>query len=325
MRNVEADALAGPLLAERARRAGTVYSLAYGDQPALICELVDGARACGFEVMAAGKGTRYLPAYHAVTPDPVWEHYGIVPARAAAAGMNARMFNSFLDGARSAIGMAAVASATGLAPSPDGLAFPTCGVADLASVLAPREFGGMLHHAGTVEVVSSLQRDARPVAGDLRGGVYVTFRVPADYAARRFGEYGLMTDPSGRVSALYRPFHLIGLELGIPVASVALHGEPTGAPAGFCADAVATAKRDLGPGERLDGEGGCTAWVPAADSPASGALPIGLEQDAAVLRPVPAGRPILWSDVAVDETQPAVRLRREMEQRFAPPCAAPAR
>ena len=61
MVNVEADVLAGPALAARARAAGVVYSMAYGDQPALVAELVDWARAAGFEVIAAGKGTKYLP------------------------------------------------------------------------------------------------------------------------------------------------------------------------------------------------------------------------------------------------------------------------
>jgi len=74
MVNVEADVLAGPLLADEARRKGVVYSLAYGDQPALTCELVDWAHACGFGIAAAGKGTKYLPAYHQVTPDERWSH-----------------------------------------------------------------------------------------------------------------------------------------------------------------------------------------------------------------------------------------------------------
>ena len=118
MVNVEADALAGPLLAQRAREAGIVYSLAYGDQPALICEMVDWCRAAGFEVVAAGKGTKYLPAYHASTPDTVWPHYGFTPETVAAGDFNAQMFNSFLDGTKSAIEMAAVANATGLTPAP---------------------------------------------------------------------------------------------------------------------------------------------------------------------------------------------------------------
>jgi predicted homoserine dehydrogenase-like protein len=320
MVNVEADALAGPLLARRARAAGIVYSLAYGDQPALICEMVDWCRAAGFEVVAAGKGTKYLPAYHASTPATVWPHYGFTPEDVAAGDFNAQMFNSFLDGTKSAIEMAAVANATGLTPAPDGLAFPPCGVDDLPRVLRPRDEGGQLHHAGQVEVVSSLERDGRPVFRDLRWGVYVTFRAGAsagaDYVHRSFREYGFATDPSGRYSALYRPSHAIGLELGISVASVGLRGEPTGQPIAWHADVVATAKRDLAAGEALDGEGGYTVYgtlKPAAASRAQYGLPLGLAHGVTLRRAVPANRQLCWDDVTCDEADPAIAFRREME------------
>src|SRR5574338_690686 len=206
MVNVEADALAGPLLAQRARDAGVVYSLAYGDQPALICEMVDWARAAGFEVIGAGKGTKYLPEYHASTPATVWPHSGFTPEMVAAGDFNAQMFNSFLDGTKSAIEMAAVANATGLAPASEGLGFPPCGADDLPRVLKPREAGGVLHHRGQVEVVSSLERDGGPIARDLRWGVYVTFAAGSDYVRRCFAEYGLVTDESGEYAAMYKPY-----------------------------------------------------------------------------------------------------------------------
>jgi predicted homoserine dehydrogenase-like protein len=325
MVNVEADALAGPLLAAKAQKAGVVYSLAYGDQPALIAEQVDWARASGFDVVAAGKGTKYLPLYHQSTPETVWPHYGIMPEQARLGGMNPQMFNSFLDGTKSAIEMAAVANATGLAPAPGGLSFPPCGVDDLPSVLRPKSDGGVLDHKGQVEVISSLERDGKPVFRDLRWGVYVVFEAPSDYVKRCFAEYGLVTDPSGRYSALYKPFHLIGLELGISVASAGLRGEATGAPTGFRGDAVATAKRDLREGEVLDGEGGFTVWgklMPAADSLRTGGLPIGLAHHVKLRRNVKAGASLTWSDVAVDEASEAVRIRREMETLFRDKAAA---
>ena len=319
MVNVEADVLAGPLLARRAREAGVVYSLAYGDQPALIAEQVDWARACGLEVVAAGKGTKYLPAYHASTPDTVWEHYGLSPEQARQGGMNPQMFNSFLDGTKSAIEMAAVANATGLDPAPDGLGFPACGVDDLPRVLRPASEGGLLHHKGQVEVVSSLERDGRPVFRDLRWGVYVVFEAPSDYVQRCFAEYGLVTDPSGRYSALYRPSHLIGLELGISVASVGLRGEPTGQPVEWRGDVAAVAKRELEPGEMLDGEGGFTVWgrlLPAAESLRRGALPIGLAHSVQVTRAVRSGEILSYDDVAIDESAEYVAVRRQMEEAF---------
>ena len=328
MVNVEADALAGPLLAQRAKEAGIVYSLAYGDQPALICELVDWARTAGFTVIAAGKGTKYLPAYHASTPKTVWGHYGFSDEMVAKGDFNAQMFNSFLDGTKSGIEMAAVANATGLTPAPEGLAFPACGVDDLPRLLKPRTAGGVLHHAGQVEVISSLERDGRPVFRDLRWGVYVTFSAEHEYVRRCFQEYGIITDPSGEYASMYKPSHLIGLELGISVASAAVRGEATGAATGWRGDCVATAKRALRAGEVLDGEGGYTVWgklMTAADSAAKRALPIGLAHKVKLKRDLAEGTVVSWDDVEFDATSEAVKIRREMETSFGSAAASEAR
>ena len=327
MVNVEADVLAGPLLAERFRAAGLVYSMAYGDQPALTAEMVDWARAAGFGVVAAGKGTKYLPEYHAVTPDEVWRHYGLSAEEAAAAGMNSQMFNSFLDGTKSAIEMAAIANACGLDAPEDGLLFPPAGVDDLHRVLRPEALGGVLAREGMVEVVSSLHRDGSPVARDLRWGVYVVLKAPGDYAAACFRQYGLPTDETGQYAAMYKPFHLIGMELGISVLSAALRGEPTGQAQQWRADAVAVAKRDLAPGEVLDGEGGYTVWgrlMPAPRSQALGALPIGLASGVTVKRAVRKGEVLCKADVTLDPASPALRLRREMEEGLAAAPGTPA-
>ncbi|MEZ5100158.1 MAG: flagellar biosynthesis protein FlgA [Thermoleophilia bacterium] len=315
---VEADALLGPILGERARAAGVVHTYASGDQPALICELVDWARVNGLEVVSAGKGTKYLPAYHVSTPATVWGHYGIDPAHAAAHGLNPVMFNSFLDGTKSAIEMAAVANATGLVPQEDGLRFPPSSAERLASVCIPEEAGGLLGRRGTVEVVSSLERDGTEIDGDLRWGVYVVFAAPSDFVRDRFLEYGLAVDPTGRFAALWRPHHLIGLELGTSVARAALRGEASGSPDAFHADVVAVAKRSLRTGETLDGEGGEHVWGrlrPAARSLAGAELPIGLAHGVRLVRDVPADSTLTYADVALDETDEVVRLRRELERR----------
>jgi predicted homoserine dehydrogenase-like protein len=321
MVNVEADVLAGPLLARRAAAAGVVYSMAYGDQPALVCEMVDTIRAMGLPVVAAGKGTKYLPRYHESTPETVWGFYGLTPEQAKAGGMNPQMFNSFLDGTKSAIEMAAIANATGLLPPEDGLLFPPCGVQDLAHVLRPAAEGGLLPRKGMVEVVSSLERDARPVVGDLRWGVYAVFEGETDYIRRCFSEYGVKTDETGRYAALWRPYHLIGLELGVSVASAALRREPTGCSEAWRGDVAATAKRDLRAGEILDGEGGAMVWgkcIPAARALRENTLPIGLAHSVRLLRDVPKGAALRQSDVALDGTLEAVRLRRAMEQEARP-------
>ena len=318
---VEADAFCGPLLARRAAEAGVVYSLAFGDQPALICDLVDWARTCGFPVVAAGRGHKWLPHFARSTPDTVWGHYGLTPEQAERGGLNPKMFNSFLDGSKPAIECAAVANATGLAVPSAGLQYPPASVDRIPEVTRPVSEGGVLERKGVVEVISSLERDGTPIPYDIRMGVWVTVEGETDYVRHCFEEYGARTDASGRYFTLYKRWHLIGLEVGWSVASVALRGEATGAAAGWVADVVATAKRDLAPGERLDGEGGWTVvgtLQPAAASLAAGRLPLGLAHDIVVRRPVAAGAMLVWDDVAVDATTPAYRLRREMETGFAP-------
>lgn len=320
MVNVEADVLAGPLLARKAQAAGVIYSMAYGDQPALIAEMVDWARSVGLDVVCAGKGTKYLPSYHASTPDTVWAHYGFAPEQVMKGDFNARMFNSFLDGTKSAIEMAAVANATGLAAPRDGLLFPASGVDDLPRILRPRPDGGMLENKGMVEVVSSLQRDGEPVFRDLRWGVFAVFEASSPYVRQCFAEYGLRTDDSGNYAAMYKPFHLIGLELGFSVASIMLRREATGAPCGFVGDAVATAKRHLKAGEVLDGEGGYTVYgrlTSAEHSLATGGLPIGLAHGVTLKNEVAEGKAVSWNDVEINMTDPAVAIRREMETAYA--------
>ncbi len=319
MVNVEADALAGPLLARKAQAAGVVYSLAWGDQPALICEQVDWARACGFKVIAAGKGTRYHPTYHRSNPDTVWDildKYLRIDDRAS---INPKMFNSFIDGTKSGIEMTAVCNATGLVPQTNGLGFPAASRFDLADICKPRSEGGALEKFGVTEVVSSVDRDERDVPHHLAMGTFVVFEGESEYARKCFREYHLMPDKSGRYAALYRPTHMIGLELGISVASVALRGEPTGAPTGFHSDVVATAKRDLKAGEILDGEGGFCVWgkqAPAQASLDAGMLPLGLAHQVRLKTDVAEGTVLRWSDVDYDGSELAVTIRREMETAF---------
>jgi predicted homoserine dehydrogenase-like protein len=319
MVNVEADALAGPILARKAKKAGVVYSLAWGDQPAMICEQVDWARACGFNVVAAGKGTRYHPTYHQSTPDTVWDildKYIKIDNRAS---INPKMFNSFIDGTKSGIEMTAVCNATGLHSQPDGLTFPPASRFEHAEICKPKADGGVLSGKGVTEVTSSVYRDGTDVAHSLVMGVYVVFESESAYAHQCVREYNLLPDKSNKYAALYRPTHMIGLELGVSVASAALRKEATGAPICFNSDVVATAKRNLKAGEMLDGEGGFCVWgkqTPAKDSLAKGYLPLGLAHNVKLIRAVETGQRLTWADVEIDATDIAVKVRREMEAAF---------
>src|SRR5215208_5115664 len=319
---VEADAFCGPLLARKAADAGVVYSLAFGDQPALICDLVDWARSCGFPVVAAGRGHKWLPHFCESTPETVWGHYGLTPEQAARGGLNPKMFNSFLDGSKPSIECTAVANATGLGVPSNGLLYPPASVEDIPRVTRPISEGGVLERKGMVEVISSLEPNGRAIPYDIRMGVWVTVEAETEYIQNCFEEYNAHTDPSGRYFTLYKRWHLIGLEVGMSVASVALRGEATGVAQCWNADVVATAKRDLKPGELLDGEGGYTVWgklLPAATSVARGGLPLGLAHGVKVTRPVQKGQSLSWSDVAMDTSTDAYKVRQEMEGLFAAP------
>ena len=316
MVNVEADCLLGPVLSKKAEDNNVVYTMAYGDQPALIMEQLDWARTVGFEVVCTGKGTRYQPEYHYSTPETVWGYYGFSEERVASGDYNAQMFNSFLDGSKSAIEMCAVANGSGLRPQKCGLQFPAVDVEDLADVLKPAAEGGILEHSGTVEVIASEQRDGSPIARDLRWGVYVVFRAPNAYAARCFKEYGMKTDASGLYSALYRPYHYIGLELGISAVNAVLRSEPTGCSRHYLADVGAFAKKDLRPGDQLDGEGGYTVFgkLMSAEKSLSGSiLPLGLTGQARVVKPVAKNAALTYDCVELDTSKTAYRLRKELE------------
>lgn len=322
MVNVEADALAGPLLAKRAREKGVVYSLAWGDQPALVCEHVDWARSCGFRVVAAGKGTRYHPTYHQSTPETVWEildQYLVIHNRSH---INPKMFNSFVDGTKSGIEMTAICNATGLVPQSEGLGFPPASRFELAEVCKPRSAGGTLEKAGVTEVTSSLYRDGKDVPHNLVMGTYVVIESDSEYAQKCFVEYSTLPDKSSKYASLYRPTHMIGLELGLSVASAALRKEPTGSAFCFNSDVVATAKRALKKGELLDGEGGFCVWgkqTPSEMSLKEGYLPLGLAHDVKLKTDVAEGQRIRWSDVEIDMQADAVKFRKEMERTFPKP------
>ncbi len=316
---VEADAFCGPLLASKAAAAGVVYSLAFGDQPALICDLVDWARTCGFPVTAAGRGHKWLPHFNESTPETVWANYGLTPEQAARGGLNPKMFNSFLDGSKPSIECTAVANATGLQVPSNGLLYPPASIEDIPYVTRPKNEGGVLEQKGMVEVISSLEADGRVIPYDIRMGVWVTVEAETDYIKHCFEEYNAHTDPSGRYFTLYKRWHLIGLEVGMSVASVALRGEATGVAQGWHADVVATAKRDLRAGEMLDGEGGYTVWgklLPAKTSARMGGLPLGLAHQVKLIRDVKKGQSLCWEDVAMDVALPAYKVRREMEALF---------
>ena len=317
MVTVEADALAGPALARRAEAAGVVYSMAYGDQPALIMELVDWARTSGFDVVCAGKGAKFLEHYHEMNPDNVWENWEFSKELTDSGQLNPYMHTSFRDGTKASIEMAAVANGAGLVPSDTGLTFTPGDVEQIATICRPAEVGGVLANGGSVEVMSSVERDGTWIPHNTQEGVFVVVKATNDYVSGCFTEYPWHPDPTGQYAALYRPYHYVGLELNVSIANAALRGIATGSPIGFFGDVVATAKKDLKAGEFLDGEGGYTVWgqlVSAKHSVATGALPVALAHHVELRNDIAKGGIVGWDDVIMDDSlAQALELRRETE------------
>ena len=312
MVNVEADVLCGKYLSDLAKENNVIYSMAYGDQPSLIIEQIEWARLNGFFVTCAGKGTKYHPSFEYSTPESVWNNYGMTAEQAKKAGMNPKMFNSFVTGDKSSIEMAAVANASGLKCPVNGLTYPPVGVYDIANKLIPKDKGGHIDHEGQVEVISSIDRKKIQIENDLRWGVYIVIKAQNNYVKNCFKEYGMVTDNSGEYSAIWRPYHYVGLELAQSIYSIALDRKPTGYTKFFNADVVSVAKKDLASGEILDGEGGFASrgrLVASKDSIGGNFLPLGLSDGAKTKKSIKKDEFIKIDDVEINWKQEVLKAR----------------
>ena len=302
--NVEADVTCGKYLADLAKENNVICSMAYGDQPSLIMEQIEWARLNGFSVVCAGKGTKYHPEFEYSTPDTVWGYYGISKERAEIeSGMNPKMFNSFLCGDKSAIEMCAVSNAANLKCPSNGLTFPPVGVYDIAKKLIPKKDGGLIDFDGQVEVISSIDLNQKDIPNDLRWGVYIVIKAQNQYVKNCFKDYGMVTDETGNYSAIWRPYHYIGLELAQSIYSIALDNKATGFTKNYNADVASYAKKDLKIGEKLDGEGGFCArgkLISSQKSRKENILPLGLTDNAIVKKNILKNQLIRISDVKLN-------------------------
>ena len=311
--NVEADITCGKYLSDLAKENNVICSMAYGDQPSLILEQIEWARLNGFSIVCAGKGTKYHPTFEYSTPDTVWDYYGLTKERAEIeSGMNPKMFNSFLCGDKSAIEMCAVSNAANLKCPENGLTFPPIGVYDIAKKMIPKSDGGLLDFEGQVEVISSIDFDKKDIANDLRWGVYIVIKAQNEYVKNCFKDYGMVTDKSGNYSAIWRPYHYIGLELAQSIYSIALDNRATGYTKNYNADVASYAKKDLKKGDKLDGEGGFCArgrLVTSEKSKREKILPLGLTDNAILIRDINKDDIIKLNDVDLNLPEDIVKAR----------------
>ena len=311
--NVEADVTCGKYLADLAKENNVICSMAYGDQPSLIMEQIEWARLNGFSVVCAGKGTKYHPEFEYSTPDTVWGYYGLSKERAEIeSGMNPKMFNSFLCGDKSAIEMCAVSNAANLKCPSNGLTFPPVGVYDIAKKLIPKDEGGLIDYEGQVEVISSIDLNKKDIPNDLRWGVYIVIKAQNQYVKNCFKDYGMVTDSSGSYSAIWRPYHYIGLELAQSIYAIALDQKATGQTINYNADVAAYAKKDLKAGDILDGEGGFCArgkLITSKKSKQENILPLGLTDNAVLKKDINKDEVIKINDVELNLPKEVIEAR----------------
>ena len=312
MVNVEADVVAGKYLSDLAFANDVVYSMAYGDQPALILEQIEWAILNGFEVICAGKGTKYHKTFEDSTPETVWQHYGIKAKDALSSGMNPKMFNSFLTGDKSSIEMAAVANSSHLKVPDTGLNYPCINTNQIAKQLIPMESGGLLEKNRQLEVITSIDQNKKEIDNHLRWGVFLVFKGKNHYVKNCFSDYGMIVDNTGEYTALWRPYHYIGLELAQSIYSIALNKQATGYTKNYKADVAAIAKVNLYPGDILDGEGGYKVkgrLVSSSISYKKNLLPLGLSDNIKVIKPIAKNSFISFEDIENNLDREIIKAR----------------
>lgn len=293
--NVEMDVTIGPLLHNMAESGGAVYTVCHGDEPIEAKALVDFARDLQFEIVVAGKG-KNNPFEPLSTPDTVRE-------RAISKQMNPKMLCSFTDGSKTMTEMVALANATGLELSKRGMYGPHATVKTLTDVYALQSDGGVLDRPGVVDYCM----------GDVAPGVFVIVRSDAPYINH---EMTYLAMGPGPYFALYRPFHLASIEAPLSVARAVLDREASLFAPNLQAEVCTMAKKDLNPGDTIDGIGGYTVRGYAdiaKDARRDNLVPIGLIEGAIVQKQIKVGDLISYDQVELNESSLIVQLRRKQD------------
>ena len=321
MLNVEADVVVGPILADRARRQGVVYTLAAGDQPGAICEMAEWVRCLGFEIVCAGRGTiRYPDDIHA-TPEKYLQI-------AKLNRMNPKMYNEFRDGTKAQLEMAAVSNVLRLPPAKRGMHEPFCRWQDLGKVFSLTKDGGILSESGIVDMANAVTAAGEYIHQDkVFPGVFVVVTsenvgVRSSMAALFEPGFGDSVQQWGPNWGIFRPYHLACVEVPISVARAAIQGRPTGElRGGMVAELVAVAKRDLQPGDELDGGGGYTVYGVSERYEVAkdqNLLPFGFAYEGSrITRTVRRDCALTWDDVTIDRSGFLYKLRQEQDRKFA--------
>ncbi len=291
MLNAEADITVGVYLNSLARKMGSLYTVASGDEPGVCKMLFEQATLMGFEVVTLGKGKNNVIDYYATVESCREE--------AESKDMNPKMLASFKDGTKTMVEMAAVSNATGLVPDVAGMHGPKVELEDLSKVFIPKADGGIFSGKGRVDFST----------GAIAPGV---FAIVYSEDERIQKDMKFITKEDGPYYLHFRPYHLCDIETPQSIAEAVLLNEVTVTAETMHSEVVCKAKRDMKPGEILGGIGG-TDWhghiMTYADSSAAGAVPIGIGQGGKVISPIKKGDVITKDKVALNRGSFVYKLR----------------
>lgn len=321
MATVEAECVVGPILSKIAKEKGVVYSQAYGDQPALICELYNWAVSSGFKVVAAGEGTAARLEWRHRTPADSLQRFGFTQEEIDRLKLNPKMYNSFIDTTKCAVEMVAVCNATGLKPDVRGMHFPLGSIKDVPKLLSLKKDGGILENEGVIDVITRVRPDGTQVKNDIRWGIFVVVTSDSRDVRGLFKTYEAPRGGKGKNALVYRPYHWAGLEASISLIRAVLYNEPTGCPLPTVpsAEVLAATKRSLKPGDLLDGGGGYTLYGLAEKANVArneNLLPLGLAENIHVAKKVPSDGVLTYDDVELNEDSFLLKLRRIQDKTF---------
>lgn len=315
MVNVEADVTVGAILRRMADSAGVVYTMVDGDQPGCTMNMIDWARALGFEIVAAGRGTILYADDPQGTPDSVAQRFGFSQEMIERRTINTKMFNSFRDGTKANVEMTALANAAGLVPDVRGMHEPAVNIDDIAKLFSLQSEGGILSQQGVVELANSVARDGKTLLPNgLKMGVFCVIRTEHPFIQEDLRSYYLSPGGNDHNYVLWRPYHLVAVETPISIMNAVFYGQTTGAALPTpTAECVTIAKRHLEEGETLDGGGGYTVLghcEKATVAKAERLLPLGLCQGAKLKGDVAAGQAITYDMVELPTDSFIWKLRQ---------------
>jgi len=294
--NAELDSLLGPIIKDRADKAGVVVTHTDGDEPGVAMTLLRYLRTLGLRPVAAGNIKGMVDYYR--TPETQ-------RAFAEKHDQDAKKVTSFADSTKLSMEATVLSNATGFHVGRRGMYGPACGyVREMANLLPADQ----MLETGLVDYALG----AAP-----HTGAFVIVHEDSPLKKVQLAYYKLGEGP---FYVFYTPFHLPHIQIASTIGRVAIHRDPTVAPIGgpVC-EVVTVAKRNLKAGERVDGIGGfCTYGLVdnASAARARSALPIGLSEGRVLRRDAAKDEVISFDDLEAAPEGIVEKLWREQNARW---------